>query len=100
MLPELQLLPPDKTRETDNEILVTHLESLLLLTTTKESRELMRKVQVYALVRECHAKVEDEDVKDTCDRLVQVLMRDEADDDNVEAKIEDVDKDEKLEEIF
>ena len=100
MLPELQLLPPDKARETDNEILVTHLETLLLLTTTKEGRELMRRVQVYALVRECHAKVEDEEVRETCDRLVQVLMRDEIEDEKLEARVEEIDEDEKVEEIF
>ena len=100
MLPELQLLPPDKARETDNEILVTHLETLLLLTTTRAGRELMRKVQVYALVRECHAKVDDDEVREACDRLVQVLMRDEPDDAKMEAKVDDVDEDERVEEIF
>ena len=100
MLPELQLLPPDKAREIDNEILATHLETLLLLTTTKEGRELMRKVQVYALVRGCHAKVEDEEVREVCDRLVQVLMRDEAEDDRPQSKVEEIEEDEKIEEIF
>lgn len=79
MLPDLQLLPPDKKREPDNMIVQTHLETLMLLTTTREGRELMRKVQVYPIVREAHARVEDEGVKDACDRLVQVLMRDEED---------------------
>ncbi|EEP77710.1 conserved hypothetical protein [Uncinocarpus reesii 1704] len=77
MLPDLQLLPPDKERDSDPEIIVTHLETLLLLTTTKEGRKLMRDIQVYPLIRECHLHVEDENVRDGCDRLVQVLMRDE-----------------------
>ncbi|KAI1945735.1 Protein hgh1 [Ophidiomyces ophidiicola] len=77
MLPDLQLLPPDKQRDSDNEILVTLLETLLLLTTTLEGRKKMRDVQVYPLIRECHLHVEDEDVREGCDRLVQVLMRDE-----------------------
>lgn len=77
MLPDLQLLPPDKKREPDNTIVQTHLETLMLLTTTREGRDLMRKVQVYPIVRETHARVEDEGVRDACDRLVQVLMRDE-----------------------
>jgi Domain of unknown function (DUF384) len=100
---ELQLLPPDKARETDNEILVTHLETLLLLTTSKQGREVMRKVQVYALVRECHQMVEDEEVREACDRLVQVLMRDEVDDEagGKEGNGEGVvDEDETVEEIF
>ncbi|TEA11481.1 Protein HGH1-like protein [Colletotrichum sidae] len=78
MLPDLQLLPPDKKRDADPRIMQTHLETLLLLTTTREARELMRRVKVYPIVRETHARVDDEGVKDACDRLVQVLMRDEA----------------------
>jgi hypothetical protein len=77
MLPDLQLLPPDKKRDSDNSIMVTHLETLLLLTTTQEGRERMREVQVYPIIRECHLHVDDEDVQEACDRLVQVLMRDE-----------------------
>jgi hypothetical protein len=79
MLPDLQLLPPDKTRDSDPTILITHLETLLLLTTTREARDLMRKVGVYPVVRECHAAVENEEVRDAAERVVQVLMRKEED---------------------
>lgn len=75
MLPDLQLLPPDKKREPDHQIIVAHLESLLLLTTTREARDKMRQVQVYPIIRECHLYVENEEVREACDRLVQVLMR-------------------------
>ncbi|KAF9881838.1 DNA-binding protein hgh1 [Colletotrichum karsti] len=78
MLPDLQLLSPDKKRESDPTIIQTHLETLLLLTTTREARDLMRRVKVYPIVRETHSRVENEGVKEACDRLVQVLMRDEA----------------------
>lgn len=78
MLPDLQLLPPDKQRDSDNTIITTHLETLCLLTTTREGRDLMRAVKVYPLIRETHLHVEDENVQEACDRLVQVLMRDEA----------------------
>lgn len=74
---DVQLLPPDKKRDRDLEILKTHLESLLLLTTTREGRDIMKKKQVYAIVRECHAYVEDESVRDACNRFVQVVKRDE-----------------------
>lgn len=77
MLPDLQLLPPDKQRDNDTSIIVTHLETLLLLTTTREGRDKMRAIKVYPIVRECHLHVDDEDVRAACDRLVQVLMRDE-----------------------
>ncbi|KAI9803119.1 MAG: hypothetical protein M1833_001190 [Piccolia ochrophora] len=76
--PDLQLLPPDKTRDDDATILLTHLETLLLLTTTRKGRALMRESNVYPIVRETHVHVEDEGVREACERLVQVLMRDEA----------------------
>ncbi|KAJ5772026.1 Oligopeptide transporter OPT superfamily [Penicillium odoratum] len=109
MLPDLQLLPPDKQRESDPTILTTHLETLLLLTTTPEGRAQMRAVQVYSFIRECHLNVEDEDVREACDRLVQVLMRDEegegaqtdADLEKAQAQIEapPVDEEEKVTEL-
>jgi hypothetical protein len=77
MLDELQLLEPDKEREKDVEIMKTHLETLLLLSTTQESRETLRRVQVYPIVRECHMHVDNEDVQEACDRVVQILMRKE-----------------------
>lgn len=74
---EIQLLEPDKEREKDVEIIKTHLETLLLLTGTREGRDTLRKCKVYPIVRECHVHVDDEGVRETCDRLVQVIMRDE-----------------------
>ncbi|KAL4911876.1 hypothetical protein BDW62DRAFT_195953 [Aspergillus aurantiobrunneus] len=81
MLPDLQLLPPDKRRESDSGIIVTHLETLLLLTTTRKGRDRLRAVNVYPVIRECHLRVDDDDVRAACDRLVQVIMRDEEDED-------------------
>lgn len=77
MLPDLQLLPPDKKRDDDPGIVQTHIETLTLLTTTREGRERLRAAGVYPVVRETHLRVENEEVREVCDRLVQVLMRDE-----------------------
>lgn len=77
MLPDLQLLPPEKKRDSDTSIMTTHLETLLLLTTTRPARELMRQSGVYPVVRETHLHVDDDGVREACERLVQVLMRDE-----------------------
>lgn len=77
MLEDLQLLPPDKEREKDHEILKTHLETLLLLTSTREGRDKLRETKVYPIVRECHLHTDDDGVREGCDRLVQVIMRDE-----------------------
>jgi hypothetical protein len=77
MLPDLQLLPADKQREPDSAILQTHVETLMLLTTTRPGRDVLRDVSVYPIVRETHLQVEDDGVREACERLVQVLMRDE-----------------------
>ncbi|KAB5511364.1 hypothetical protein GE09DRAFT_1165243 [Coniochaeta sp. 2T2.1] len=39
----------------------------------------MREVKVYPIVRETHLRVDDEGVQEACERLVQILMRDEED---------------------
>lgn len=77
MLPELQLLPEDKKREPECAILQTHVETLMLLTTTRPGRDVLREISVYPIVRETHLQVEDDGVREACERLVQVLMRDE-----------------------
>ncbi|KAK0636952.1 hypothetical protein B0T17DRAFT_587954 [Bombardia bombarda] len=78
MLPDLQLLPPEKTRDPDVNIIQTHVETLTLLTSSREGRDLMRKISVYPIIRETHLRVDDEGVQEACDRIVQVLMADEA----------------------
>lgn len=77
MLEDLQLLPPDKQREADHDIVKTHLETVLLLATERDGRDLMRRVKVYPIIRETHANVDNDDVQEACDRIVQILMRDE-----------------------
>jgi hypothetical protein len=77
MLDELQLLEPDKEREKDVEIMKAHLETLLLLSTTRESRDVLRSVKIYPIIRECHLHVENDDVREACDRVVQIIQRKE-----------------------
>lgn len=77
MLPDLQLLPPEKARDSDVQNVRSHLETLLLLTTTRQGREVLRAAGVYAVVRETHVAVEDEGVREVAERVVHVLMRDE-----------------------
>lgn len=74
---ELQLLPSDKKRDPVTSIICTHLESLLLLSTTREIREYLKDKSVYALIKELHKALEVEEVEELIDRLVQLLMRDE-----------------------
>lgn len=75
---ELQLLPSDKKRDPEDAIICVHLESLLLLCTTREVREYLREKAVYPLIRALHNATKSEEVADLCDRLVQMLQRDEA----------------------
>lgn len=77
MLDECQLLDPDKAREPQDDIIVTHLETLMLLTQTREGRDRLRAVKLYPIIRELHAHSENAEVKETCDRIVQTIMRGE-----------------------
>lgn len=93
MLPELSLLPPDKERDHDTSIIQTHVETLMLFTTTRQGRDLMREIKVYPIVRETHLRVKEDGVKMACERLVQVLMLDdEVEDDS--ARVVELDDDE------
>lgn len=73
---DLQLLPPDKERDPDLSIIITHLESLLLLTTTRPGREYLRSSKVYPIIRETHLALgqQDERIETACDRIVQVSV--------------------------
>jgi hypothetical protein len=84
MLPDLQLLDPDKARDSDHTIIQTHVETLMLLTTTREGRDLMREIKVYPIIRELHLQVDNDGVREACERLVQVLMRDEEGEEKVD----------------
>lgn len=97
---ELQLLPSDKKREPLSGVICIHLESLLLLCTTKQGREYLREKQVYAVVRELHKALDNEEIADLCDRVVQLLKRDEAPDAAEIEEIESDSDDEKIVEIL
>jgi hypothetical protein len=97
MLPDLQLLPPDKKRDPDPSIIQTHIETLMLLTTTRMGRNKLREIKVYPIIREAHLHVENEDVREACERLVQVLMRDEEGEEKVDAGMTALSRDVKKE---
>ncbi|QEU62479.1 Hgh1 [Kluyveromyces lactis] len=74
---ELQLLPADKERDPIPEIICVHLESILLLCTTKAGREYLRSKSVYPLVRELHKNIANDDIGELSHRIVNMLMRGE-----------------------
>ncbi|RHZ88192.1 hypothetical protein Glove_26g204 [Diversispora epigaea] len=78
---EIQLLPSDKKREPDVQLRKMLLESLVLLTTTRKGRKILREKNVYPVIRQMHlAEKDDTILMDLIDQLVNMLMRDERND--------------------
>ncbi|EFP87759.2 uncharacterized protein PGTG_13545 [Puccinia graminis f. sp. tritici CRL 75-36-700-3] len=75
---ECQLLGPDKRRETDPNLRLILVESLILLATYPFQREIMRKKKVYRIVQILHLDETSENVQESIERLVNLLMRDES----------------------
>lgn len=84
---ELQFLEPTKSREPDPALRGMLVDTLILLATSREGREIMRQRKVYPIIREAHLVEKDEAVQAAMERLVDAFMRDEA--------VEDKDGDEK-----
>ncbi|KAM4612547.1 protein HGH1 homolog isoform 1-T2 [Polymixia lowei] len=74
---DLQYLPEDKSREEDPDIRKMLLETLLLLTATKTGRQILKKKNVYPIMREFHRWEQEPRAVTACEALVQVLIGDE-----------------------
>ena len=85
MLPELQFLGPEQKRESNPNIVRNHLETLFLLITKggDSGKNAVRDAGTYVIVRELHLEIEDEAVREVCERVVQVLMGDEVGDEAI-----------------
>ncbi|KAI0272436.1 DUF383-domain-containing protein [Gloeopeniophorella convolvens] len=93
-LPEaLQFLPPTKAREADAVLRRTHVETLLLLCTTRWGRDYLRAHGVYEVVRALHEQETDESVSEHVERLVNLLKRDEGPDTAQNLRVEEIDED-------
>ena len=53
-------------------------EALVLLTHTRFGREYLRQKQVYRVIQKLHAVETNEDIKEKCVAIVDMLIRDEA----------------------
>src|SRR5258705_11204692 len=73
----LQFLPPTKRREPDPVLRLTHIETLLLLCTTRRGRDYLRADGVYLIVRALHLVEKDENVAEHLVSLVNLLKKDE-----------------------
>ncbi|WVQ86231.1 hypothetical protein IAT38_008399 [Cryptococcus sp. DSM 104549] len=78
--PTLQFQPPEKEREKDTVLRMMCIEILLLLATTFTGREALRSRGAYLVVREHHKVETDQQIKDSIERLVGLLQRDEGHD--------------------
>jgi len=77
MPPELQLLPETKSREKDALIRLAHVDTLLLLSTTKRGRVYLRAHGIYPVIKIAHLAEDDEQVAEQMVRLVNLLKREE-----------------------
>ncbi|RKO87495.1 hypothetical protein BDK51DRAFT_40559 [Blyttiomyces helicus] len=75
---ELQLLESDKSREPDDKIRLSLVETLVLLTTTRPGRDILRAKKVYSVVKKLHLVETDDAIREAIERLVDMLQRDEA----------------------
>jgi hypothetical protein len=74
---ELQLLEDDKKREVDPQLRVMLVEILVALAAEKETRDHMRKIQVYQIIKKLHIQERNEDVQEIIETLVNLLMRED-----------------------
>ena len=87
LLPELQLLGDEHTRETDPTILMELLEVLYLVAVKGDrngkddekgvGKNAIKDAGGYLVVRELHVVEEDEGVRTACERVVDVLLKGE-----------------------
>ncbi|TFK51992.1 DUF383-domain-containing protein [Heliocybe sulcata] len=104
--PALQLLPPTKKREPDPALRLIHVETLLLLCTTRWGREACRARGVYEVVRAAHLVEGVDKVAEAVERLVVLLKGDEGPERDGEEvsgsgirEVEDEDEDSRIEEV-
>ncbi|CAO3625988.1 unnamed protein product [Mucor fragilis] len=74
---EIQMLDDDKKRENDRMLREMLLESIILLGSTRYGRDYLRQKQVYRVIQRLHIQETDEDLKEHCVTIVDLLIRDE-----------------------
>ncbi|KAI9318977.1 hypothetical protein BX666DRAFT_1410689 [Dichotomocladium elegans] len=100
---EIQLLDDNKKREVDPVLRMLLCEALILLTHTRYGREYLRQKQVYRVIQRLHAQETDEKIKERCETIVDMLIREEGGPDvsevHASAQEDDEDEDMVIEEI-
>lgn len=77
MHPSVYRLGDKKKRENDRHVRLYAVDSLLLLCTTRNGRNELRRKKVYPIVRNAHLVEPDEEIGDQIYKLVDFLIRDE-----------------------
>jgi len=70
-------IPANLTRDEDKECRRMLVESLVFLTSTKKLRIHMRKVKVYPVLRDFFKDEENDDIKESIEKVVELIIRDE-----------------------
>ncbi|CAK4451845.1 unnamed protein product [Aphanomyces euteiches] len=73
----LAVLGPKKKRETDVQVRKEVVECLILLSSSRNGRNVLRQKKVYPIVRNAHLVESNEEVSDQIYKLVDFLIRDE-----------------------
>lgn len=93
-LPEaLQFLPPTKKREANAAFRLTHVETLLLLCTTRWGRDYLRTHGVYDVVRALHEQETNDAVSEHIERFVNLIRRNEGPDTAQDLQVEEIEDD-------
>jgi len=93
-LPEaLQFLPQTKQREPDAVLRLTHVETLILLCSTRWGRDCLRTHGVYEVVRVLHEQETNDAVSEHVERLVNLLKRDEGPESAQDPQAEEIEED-------
>lgn len=100
-LPEaLQFLPATKKREANAAFRLTHVETLLMLCTTRWGRDYLRTHGVYEVVRALHEQETSDAVSEHVERLVNLIQRAEGPETVHDLHVEEIgDDDMRIEEI-
>jgi len=102
-LPEaLQFLPPTKNREANGPFRLTHVETLLLLGTTRWGRDYLRTHGVYEVLRALHEQETNDAVSEHVERLVNLIQRPEGPETVQDLQVEEIEEDDddmRIEEI-
>jgi len=90
--PSLQFLPRSKKREPDSALRLIHIETLLLLCTTRWGRDFLRENGTYEIIRAMHETEQVDKISEHIERLVNLLKRDEGagGDESEDDRIEEV----------